>query len=65
VNALEAIVSTGAIKKGANFESKVILSNFEFSFAKKTPSKVYPVVEIIKLEKGKEGLEDMKKKQQE
>jgi hypothetical protein len=39
------------------------LNNFEFNFKKKTATKVYPVVEIVKKEKGKEGLEDMKKKQ--
>lgn len=39
------------------------MNNFEFSFKKKTATKVYPVAEIVKQEKGKEGLEDMKKKQ--
>ena len=60
---MEAIVSGGAIKKSAVFESQVSLNNFEHNFKKRTATKVYPVAQIVKQEKGKEGLEDMKKKQ--
>lgn len=35
----------------------------KYSFMKRSLTKVYPVAEIIKTEKGKKGLEDMQKKQ--
>ena len=53
----------GKSKKASN--AIISLSNFNFNFAKKVPTKVLPVVEIIKQEKGVKGLEDMKKRQQE
>lgn len=60
VAALEALV--GSPKKAAAYDSQVTLNGFEFNFKKKSATKVYPVLEIVKQEKGKEGIEDMKKK---
>ena len=61
VNPIEGIVGG----KSLSYDAVINLENFSYSYAKKTPTKIYPVVEIIKLEKGKEGLEVMKKQQNE
>jgi hypothetical protein len=70
---MESIVSSG--KKSSTFDSRLSLSDKagsaelkvfkQYEFMKRSSTKVYPVEEIIKTEKGKKGLEEMEKKQHE
>ena len=72
---MECIVSSGnsSGKKGQVLESRVSLSDKvgnpeifkKYEFMKRSGTKVYPVAEIIKTEKGKKGLEEMEKRQHE
>ena len=69
---LEAMLTqtSSGTKKGDDLDSKVSLlekkgvtNPFDkYEFMKRSSTKVYPVAEIIKTEKGKKGLEDMHKK---
>ena len=74
-NMMEAIVSStnSSAKKGSTLDSRSSLSDKvgnpevfkKYEFMKRSTTKVYPVAEIIKTEKGKKGLEEMEKRQHE
>ena len=74
-NMMEFIVSStnSSAKKGVVLDSRLSLVDKvgnpevfkKYEFMKRTSTKVYPVEEIVKTEKGKKGLEEMEKKQHE